>query len=91
MVIEPMAILEPSYKAPQDKIAELKKELQMLLDTGIEKLSPALLQLAGYRFHETLIGFSNNPYFEISCVMSTACAVCWTIALWMTATATIPK
>lgn len=66
MVIEPMAILEPHYKAPQDKISELKKELQMLLDTGIEKLSPAQLQLAGYHFHETLIGFSNNPYFEIS-------------------------
>ncbi|MGY5957392.1 GntR family transcriptional regulator [Kosakonia sp. BK9b] len=66
MVIEPMAILEPTYKAPQDKVAELKKELQMLLDSGIEKLSPALLQLAGYRFHETLISFSNNPYFEIS-------------------------
>lgn len=66
MVIEPMAILEPTFNAPQDKIDEIRRELEMLLDNGIERLSPKQLQLAGYRFHETMIGFSNNPFFEIS-------------------------
>lgn len=66
MVIEPMAILEPTFNAPQEKIDEIRRELEMLLDNGIERLSPTQLQLAGYRFHETVIGFSNNPFFEIS-------------------------
>lgn len=66
MVIEPMAILEPSFNAPQEKINEMRRELEMLLETGIERLSPTQLQLAGYRFHETVISFSNNPFFEIS-------------------------
>ncbi|WP_380178314.1 GntR family transcriptional regulator [Kalamiella sp. sgz302252] len=66
MVIEPMAMLEPTFNAPQEKINEIRRELEMLLDNGIERLSPKQLQLAGYRFHETVIGFSNNPFFEIS-------------------------
>lgn len=66
MVIEPMAILEPTFNAPQEKINELRRELEMLLESGIERLSPTQLQLAGYKFHETVIGFSNNPFFEIS-------------------------
>lgn len=66
MVIEPMAILEPTFNAPQEKIDEIRRELEMLLDNGIERLSPKQLQLAGYRFHETVISFSNNPFFEIS-------------------------
>ncbi len=66
MVIEPMAILESTFKAPQSKIDEIKRELDMLLESGIARLSPTQLQLAGYRFHETVISFSNNPFFEIS-------------------------
>ncbi|EPY6883039.1 GntR family transcriptional regulator [Klebsiella quasipneumoniae] len=66
MVIEPMAILEPTFNAPQVKINEIRRELEMLLESGIERLSPTQLQLAGYRFHETIIAFSNNPFFEIS-------------------------
>lgn len=66
MVIESMAILEPTFNAPQKKIDEIRRELEMLLDYGIERLSPTQLQLAGYRFHETVISFSNNPFFEIS-------------------------
>ena len=66
MVIEPMAILEPTFNAPQEKINEIRRELEMLLENGIERLSPTQLQLAGYRFHETVISFSNNPFFEIS-------------------------
>jgi len=66
MVIEPMAILEPTFNAPQEKIDDIRRELEMLLDNGIERLSPKQLQLAGYRFHETVISFSNNPFFEIS-------------------------
>lgn len=66
MVIEPMAILEPTFNAPQEKINEIRRELEMLLESGIERLSPTQLQLAGYRFHETVISFSNNPFFEIS-------------------------
>ncbi|MBZ0059725.1 MULTISPECIES: GntR family transcriptional regulator [unclassified Leclercia] len=66
MVIEPMAILEPTFNAPQEKINEIRRELEMLLESGIERLSPTQLQLAGYRFHETIISFSNNPFFEIS-------------------------
>ena len=66
MVIEPMAILEPTFNAPQEKINEIRRELEMLLESGIERLSPTQLQLAGYRFHESIIAFSNNPFFEIS-------------------------
>ncbi|WP_336748922.1 GntR family transcriptional regulator [Pantoea vagans] len=66
MVIEPMAILEPSFNAPQKKINDIRRELEMLLESGIERLSPTQLQMAGYRFHETIISFSNNPFFEIS-------------------------
>lgn len=66
MVIEPMAILEPTFNAPQEKINEIRRELEMLMESGIERLTPTQLQLAGYRFHETIIAFSNNPFFEIS-------------------------
>lgn len=66
MVIEPMAILEPTFNAPQERINEIRRELEMLMETGIERLSPTQLQLAGYRFHESVISFSNNPFFEIS-------------------------
>lgn len=66
MVIEPMAILEPTFNAPQARIDDIRRELEMLLDNGIERLSPRQLQLAGYRFHETVISFANNPFFEIS-------------------------
>lgn len=53
-------------QCPQEKINEIRRELEMLLESGIERLSPTQLQLAGYRFHETIIAFSNNPFFEIS-------------------------
>lgn len=48
------------------KINEIRRELEMLLESGIERLSPTQLQLASYRFHETIIAFSNNSFFEIS-------------------------
>ncbi|MEB4699631.1 GntR family transcriptional regulator [Klebsiella quasipneumoniae] len=67
MVKEPMTILEPKFNAPQgQKINEIRRELEMLLESGIERLSPTQLQLASYRFHETIIAFSNNLFFEIS-------------------------
>ena len=66
MVIEPMAMLEPTFNAPREKLNALRQELEMLAASGIERLSPTQLQLCGYRFHETVISFSNNPFFEIS-------------------------
>lgn len=73
MVLEPMAILEATFNAPRKEIEELRSELEMLLENGIERLSPLQLQLAGYRFHEKLISFSQNPFFEISQKMLTEC------------------
>jgi len=64
MTIESMALLEPDFLAPADQILSLRQLMQHMLESGIEQLTPYQLQLNGYRFHETIIRFSRNVFFE---------------------------
>ncbi len=64
MTIESQALLEPTFFAPTASLQALRALMQNMLDGGIEQLSPHQLQRNGYLFHETVIGFANNPFFE---------------------------
>ena len=63
MVIEPAALLEPTFKAGPAALRELADQQVYLLKGGIRRLSRTELFSMNSQFHEVLIGFSNNPFF----------------------------
>lgn len=63
LVIEPAAILEPTFHLPKDRLDHLKSSEMNLLNGGIEKLSPEELYQVGVTFHETVMEASGNPFF----------------------------
>lgn len=63
MVLEPAALLEPSFHADANALQELSEQQIFLLKGGFRELSPTELFSINSRFHEVLIGFSNNPFF----------------------------
>jgi DNA-binding GntR family transcriptional regulator len=64
MVIEPAAILEPTFRVDRVVLAELKRTQEMMIESGIQKLSAERLLQTGALFHEELIKFSGNPFFH---------------------------
>lgn len=63
MVIEPAALLEPTFCVDKIVLQELADQQISLLKGGFRKLSPTELFSLNSHFHEALIGFSNNPFF----------------------------
>jgi DNA-binding GntR family transcriptional regulator len=64
-LIEPAALLEPTYQPDPAKLQRLKKEQQSLLDGGIESLPADALLKSGIRFHEEFIQLSGNPLLHM--------------------------
>lgn len=63
MVIEPAALLEPTFCIDETALRELADQQISLLKGGFRKLSSTELFSLNSQFHEVLIGFSNNPFF----------------------------
>ena len=63
MVIEPAALLESTFRIDREVLDSLGKQQIALLKGGIRKLSRTELFAINAQFHETIIGFSNNPFF----------------------------
>lgn len=64
-LIEPAALLEPTYLHDMSKLQRLKKEQQDMLDGGIDSLPADVLLKNGIRFHEEFIKLSGNPLYHM--------------------------
>lgn len=62
-VIEPAALLEPGFRIDPLAAQELRRQQESMIAGGIETCSRSELFEMGSRFHETLTGFSQNPFF----------------------------
>ena len=62
MIIEPAALLEPTFRIDKTAFARVRREQQQLLDGGIEKWPGSELFRVGSEFHETLVACSNNRF-----------------------------
>jgi DNA-binding GntR family transcriptional regulator len=67
-VIEPAALLEPSFVFDSVKAASLRRIQERMLEGDIERLSADTLLSAGVNFHEELCRMSGNPIFHQSLV-----------------------
>jgi DNA-binding GntR family transcriptional regulator len=63
MIVEPAALLEPTFRVDKTRLRELADQQIFLLKGGFRKLSASDVFLLNSRYHETLIGFSNNSFF----------------------------
>ena len=64
MAVEPAAMLEPTYRVDRAELADLRRGQEDILNGAIDRLPAEALLDRGAQFHETLIGFSGNPYFQ---------------------------
>jgi len=64
MVIEPAAMLEPTYRIDRAVLEEQKRLQTRMLEQDIERLAGERLMQLGTLFHEELIKFSGNPFFH---------------------------
>lgn len=64
-LIEPAALLEPTYLHDLAKLQRLKKEQQDMLNGGIDSLPADVLLKNGIRFHEEFIKLSGNPLYHM--------------------------
>lgn len=62
-VIEPAALLEPSFRFDKAVAAALRRTQERLAAGNLEGLAPAAMTAAGAEFHEELIKMSGNPMF----------------------------
>ncbi len=63
IVLEPAALLEPTYRVDPALFAELKKEQAELLKTPADSTVYSKMFEAGARFHEQIVACSGNPFF----------------------------
>lgn len=68
MLIEPAAMLEPSFALDRKIIEEQRRIQERMLDTDIKNLPAERLLFNGSLFHEELIKMSGNPFYHISLV-----------------------
>ncbi len=62
MIIEPAALLEPTFKVDKAAFARVRRDQQAMLDGGIEKWPLGELFRAGADFHEALVASANNSF-----------------------------
>lgn len=62
ILLEPAAILEPTYRLDEVGLRKCLSEQQALVDGAAEWASPAQLFDANARLHETIAGFSGNTF-----------------------------
>jgi DNA-binding GntR family transcriptional regulator len=63
IVVEPAALLEPSYKVDPTLFARLRKEHETLIAGPVDERMPYRMFETGVRFHEQIVSCSGNPYF----------------------------
>jgi DNA-binding GntR family transcriptional regulator len=68
MLIEPSAMLEPTFSLDRKIIGEQRRIQERMLETDIRNLPAERLLYNGSLFHEELIKMSGNPFFHISLV-----------------------
>ncbi|MFT4182764.1 MAG: GntR family transcriptional regulator [Rhizobium sp.] len=68
MLIEPAAMLEPTFALDRKIIEEQRRIQERMLATDIRNLPAERLLYNGSLFHEELIKMSGNPFFHISLV-----------------------
>lgn len=64
MLIEPAAMLEPTYRIDKTVLAEQRRIQEGMLDTDIARMPAEWLLNAGTVFHEELIRLSGNAFFH---------------------------
>ena len=64
MVIEPAAMLEPTFRADSKVLAEQRRIQEMMLAEDIGRLPDERLLQNGSLFHEEIIRLSGNPIFH---------------------------
>ncbi len=62
MIIEPAAILEPSFKVDRVLFDKVRRQQLQLLDGGIERWTAAERFRAGAEFHEAIVACSGNRF-----------------------------
>ncbi|MEP7056382.1 MAG: GntR family transcriptional regulator [Caldimonas sp.] len=62
MIIEPAALLEPTFRIDKVGFERVRSEQLRMLDGGIEKWTTSERFRAGAEFHETLVGCSGNRF-----------------------------
>lgn len=62
ILIEPAAILEPTYRLDAPALQKCRAEQQVLAEGAAEWASPVQLFDANSRLHETIVGFSGNVF-----------------------------
>jgi DNA-binding GntR family transcriptional regulator len=62
MIIEPAALLEPTFRIDKAAFDRARREQLAMLDVGIKKWSRSELFRVGAEFHETLVACANNSY-----------------------------
>lgn len=62
MIIEPAAILEPSFKVDAALFDKVRRQQQQLIDGGIERWTAAERFRAGADFHEAIVSCSGNSF-----------------------------
>jgi DNA-binding GntR family transcriptional regulator len=63
MLIEPAALLEPTFRIDPLVFGRLRKEQEEILATPIDGRTPFRLYETGARFHEFIVSCSGNRYF----------------------------
>lgn len=64
MVLEPAAMLEPTFQLDRKVLDDLKRQQSRMLETDIERLPGERLMELSANFHEELIKLSGNPFFH---------------------------
>lgn len=62
MIIEPAAIMEPTFKVDKAAFERARREQKQMLDGGIEKWTSSERFRVGADFHETIVGCSGNRF-----------------------------
>jgi DNA-binding GntR family transcriptional regulator len=62
MIIEPAAILEPTFKVDRVLFEQVRRQQQQLLDGGIERWTAAERFRAGAEFHEAIVACAHNRF-----------------------------
>ncbi len=63
IVVEPAAMLEPTFVLDRPALEACRREQVALFDSGGQGLSPVDIFESGSRFHQVVLGCSSNPFF----------------------------
>lgn len=68
MIVEPAAMLEPSFRPDPQVFAEQRRIQERMLETDIGRLPDERLLHNGSLFHEEIIRLSGNPFLHLALV-----------------------